>query len=402
MTREKKILFLGGSRQQVPAVNKAQEMGYETVLCDYLKDNPGKEAADRFHLVSTTDKEQVLKVAELEAVDGVVAYASDPAAPTAAYVAEKMGFPTHPLRSVEVLTEKDRFRSFLSEHGFATPQAKGYASMEEAKKELEAFRFPLLIKPVDSSGSKGVSLLKKEDDLSGLAEYALSFSRVGRFILEEYVSMDGYQVAGDGFSVDGKLTFRCFANDHFSTRGGSPFVPISASFPYEKPRRIHDKIHREIQRLLTLLDMKTGAYNFDIRLDKDENIYLMEVGPRNGGNYIPQVIEYATGVDMIACTLKAAVGEKVDDLTMKEPEGFWSYYAVHSHQEGVLQDIWIDPRVKRDYLVESHYTRKIGDKVARFTGANTALGILIMTFPSMETMLDHMDHCEKWIRLDVK
>ena len=108
----RKILLLGGSAQQIVAIKTAQKHGFYTVLCDFLPDNPGQYEADKFYLVSTTDKEAVLKVATAEAVDGVLAYASDPAAPTAAYVAEKMGLPTNPYQAVETLCNKDRFREF--------------------------------------------------------------------------------------------------------------------------------------------------------------------------------------------------------------------------------------------------------------------------------------------------
>jgi carbamoylphosphate synthase large subunit len=120
----KKILLLGGSTQQIPAIEYAKKQGYGTILCDYLPDNPGQHYADRFYCVSTTDKESVLEVAQEENVDGVVDYASDPAAPTAAYVAEKMGLLTNPYKSVELLTNKDKFRVFLAEHNFCTPRAK--------------------------------------------------------------------------------------------------------------------------------------------------------------------------------------------------------------------------------------------------------------------------------------
>ena len=89
----KKILLLGGSAQQVVAIETAKKLGYYTILCDFLDDNPGQFVADKFYLVSTTNKEAVLNVAEREKIDGILAYASDPAAPTAAYVAEKMGLP---------------------------------------------------------------------------------------------------------------------------------------------------------------------------------------------------------------------------------------------------------------------------------------------------------------------
>ena len=114
----KKILLLGGSAQQVVAIETAKRLGYYTVLCDYLEDNPGQYSADKFYLVSTTDKEAVLKVAEDEKIDGVIAYASDPAAPTAAYVAEKMKLNTNRYDSVEILCNKGKFRKFLSENGY--------------------------------------------------------------------------------------------------------------------------------------------------------------------------------------------------------------------------------------------------------------------------------------------
>jgi biotin carboxylase len=379
----------------------ANKQGYYTILCDYLPDNPGQHYADKFYCVSTTDKEAILEVAQKEKVDGVVAYASDPAAPTAAYVAEELGLPTNPYKSVELLTNKDKFRSFLAKHNFNTPTAKGYSSIEQAIKEIEEFRLPVIIKPVDSSGSKGVSKLKDATDLKSQIEYALSFSRVKRIIIEEFVEKFGYQVAGDGFSVNRELVFRCFANDHFNANGLNPFVPISASFPYNMPKRIHDKIHAEIQRLFDLLNMKTGAYNFDIRVDEDENVYLMEIGPRNGGNFIPQVTRYATGIDMIDYTIRAAMGEDCSDIKMVEPKGYWSYYAVHSSKSGVLKEIKIDEDVKANHIVESHLNYKIGDQVPAFTGANGSIGILIMKFDSMEEMLEMMDHSDNWIHVIV-
>lgn len=398
----KRLLLLGGSTQQVPAIEYANKQGYYTILCDYLPDNPGQYHADKFYSVSTTDKEAILEVAQKERVDGIVAYASDPAAPTAAYVAEEMELPTNPYKSVELLTNKDKFRSFLAKHNFNTPKAKGYSSIEQATKEIEEFRLPVIIKPVDSSGSKGVSKLTDSKDIKSQIEYALSFSRVKRIIIEEFVEKFGYQVAGDGFSVNGELVFRCFANDHFNANGLNPFVPISASFPYNMPKRIHDKIHAEIQRLFDLLNIKTGAYNFDIRLDEDENVYLMEIGPRNGGNFIPQVTRYATGVDMIDYTIRAAMGEDCSDIKMVEPKGYWSYYAVHSSKSGVLKEIKIDEDVKANHIVESHLNYKIGNKVPSFTGANGSIGILIMKFDCMEQMLDMMDHSDNWIRVIVE
>lgn len=404
MNRQKKILLLGGSAQQIIAIETAKRLGYETVLCDYLPDNPGQHHADHFYLVSTTDKEAVLEVAKREHIDGVLAYASDPAAPTAAYVAEKLGLPGSPYESVEILCNKDKFRAFLSEHGFCTPKARGYDSVADAQHDLETgvFRFPVIVKPVDSSGSKGVSRIDGTDEAGEKLDYAMSFSRGKRIIVEEFVEKYGYQIAGDGLSIDGKLVFRCFANDHFNPKCVNPFVPIAASFPYNMPSEVQDKVHAAIQRLLTLLDMKTTTYNFDMRIDRDYNVYLMEVAPRDGGNYIPDVIQDATGVNLVECAVKAAMNEPIDVSSFGARHGYWSYYAVHSTEDGILDRIEIDPSVEKANIVENHILKKPGDPIRAFTGANTTLGILLMRFDSMEQMLHMMDHSEEWIRVTVK
>ncbi len=400
----KKILLLGGSAQQVVAIETAKQIGYYTVLCDYLPDNPGQYAADKFYLVSTTDKEAVLSVAESEHIDGVLAYASDPAAPTAAYVAEKMGLPGNPYKSVEILCNKDKYRKFLADNGFCSPVAKGYNKVSSAYRDIVSglYKLPIIVKPVDSSGSKGVYIIRGIDDAEEKLNLSMEFSRGKRIIVEEYVEKYGYQVAGDGLSVDGKLVFKCFANVHFNSKCVNPFVPIAASFPYNMPEWVQNKIHDEIQRLITLLNMETSTYNFDIRIDKEYNVYLMEVAPRDGGNYIPQIIKYATGVDLVECSVKAAMGEEICTDVFGKPSGYYAYYAVHSLKDGILDTVKLVDGIEEKHVLENHLLKKHGDEIKAFTGANTTLGCLLMQFDSMEQMLDMMDNSEKWIALKLE
>lgn len=400
----KKILLLGGSHFQVPSVKTAKALGYYTITCDYCPDNPGHQYADEYHNVSTTDKEAVLALARKLEIDGIVCYASDPAASTAAYVSEKMGFPTSPYKSVEILSNKDKFREFLKQNHFRVPKAKGYAYEEKELMVAEAsqFHFPVMIKPVDSSGSKGVKKVDNVQEIIEAVEDAMKYSRNKRFIVEEYLEKYGYQIAGDGFSVDGKLVFRCFANEHFDASGINPYVPVGESWPYCMPERVHKKIHDEIQRALTLLGMKTQAYNFDIRIDEDENVYLMEIGPRNGGNLIAQVTQYATGVDMVNYTIKAAMGEDCSDLCMVAPNGYWANYMIHSQQNGILEEVWMDETFKKENIVEYDMLFQPGDKIEAFTGSNGTLGTMILKFQSQEEMLEKMDHMEKWVKVITK
>ena len=173
-------------------------------------------------------------------------------------------------------------------------------------------------------------------------------------------------------------------------------------FPYNMPAEVQDKIHATIQRLLTLLNMKTSTYNFDMRIDKNYQVYLMEVAPRDGGNYIPQAIRYATGVDLVECSVKAAMGENIVLPQKIQPHGYWAYYAVHSLKDGILKQVKIDPIVEKEHVVENHLIVKSGDKIHSFVGANSTLGILVMKFKSMDQMLHMIENSDTWIQIEYK
>ena len=211
----KKILFLGGSKQQIPAIQYAKDNGYYSILCDYLSDNPGQFVADKFYCVSTTDMEAILKVAKENSIDGIVAYASDPAALTAAYVGNKLGLPSNPYKSVEILSKKDLFREFLKEHNFNCPLAKSFKSYDEAVKNLDGFKLPIMIKPIDSSGSKGVSRIEYLDSFESAFNLAMDNSREKTVIVEEFIKRSHKEmIGGDAFVVNGIVEFFGLLNSH--------------------------------------------------------------------------------------------------------------------------------------------------------------------------------------------
>ena len=397
----KKILLLGGSSYQISSITKAKELGYYAITCDFLPNNPGHKYANEYYNVSTTDKEAVLALARKQRVDGILCYASDPGAPTAAYVAEKMGLPGNPYESVEILSNKELFRDFLKSNGFFTPKAKAYSCAVDAKKELSEFRLPVIVKPIDSSGSKGITLLREPDKLEDQAIEALKHSRAGRFIVEEYIECDGYQVGGDGFAVNGKLVYCCFNNQHFEEGAPNPYIPVSISYPCAKPEQLQRKIQSEAQRLFDLLKIRSGAFDMEFRVTKDGNVYIVEIGARCGGNLRPQMAKYATGVDIVEYSIKAAMGEDCSDLTMRETIGLWANYKVNSKTGGRLKELWIDEGFKSSNIVESHIYFEPGDEVPQFTGSGGILGIIIAKFGNAGEMFDKLRRMDEYVRVEV-
>lgn len=400
----KKLLILGGSYAQIPIIKAARDMGHYVITCDYLVDNPGHQLAHEYYNVSTTDKEAVLSLAESLKVDGIVCYASDSAAQTVAFVGEHLGLPSHPYQSVKILSNKDLFREFQQMNHFNVPRAKSYHIFEEAKDDFHRFKLPVMVKPVDSSGSRGVSKIDSLTQLEEKVKNALNFSRNNRFLVEEYIERDGYHIGGDGFAVDGKLVFRSFTSEHFpSIRSLNPFVPIGATWPCLIPEHIQEKIHNEIQRVLDLLNMSTGAFNFDIQVDQKENVYLIEISARNGGGgaLYPEVIKAITGVDLLQYTIQAALGEDCSNLTMTEPQGYWVLWSIVSQKSGVLKTIEIDEEIIQ-FIVAYDLEVELGESISALTGANDTIGSILLEFSSMDEMLEKMEKMNDWVKIIVE
>ncbi|NCC31387.1 MAG: carbamoyl-phosphate-synthetase [Chloroflexia bacterium] len=389
----RKILFLGAAPAQIPPLKYAREQGYHVITADYLPDNPGHRFASESHNVSTTDKDAILKLSRNLKIDGIVAYASDPAAPTAAYVSEHMGLPGNPYKSVLTLARKDLFRAFLKENGFNVPLSESFYEPKKGQQWLKEIGLPAFVKPVDSSGSKGVTELKELESYPEAFTHALKYSREKKVVIESKIIKQGHQVAGDGFVVDGKLAFHCWANENFDPLCNG-LVPIGQTFPTTHKQELLAKAHSETQRLLDLLDMRLGALNFDFVFSEEGELYFLELGPRNGGCRIPEVINYATGVDLIKYTVDAALGLDCTSLTMHPPIGYWASYMVHAVKSGTYTGLEVSERAKR-WIVEQDIYVKPGQAVNVFSGSNDTLGEMILKFSSNLEMQDFFDETNR-------
>ena len=393
----KKILFLGAAPTQIPPLRYAREQGHHVITCDYLPDNPGHKLAHESYNVSTTDKDAVLELAQRLQIDAIVAYASDPAAPTAAYVAEQMGLPGNPYQSVLTLARKDLFRAFLKDNGFNVPRSQSFYDREEARTWLKEIGVPAFIKPVDSSGSKGVTKLTDATKFDEAFNHALTYSREKMVVVEEAIDRVGYQVDSDIFFYEGEPVFWIWGDQH-QDKHCHQFAPIGISFPSSLNESTQKRAIEQVADTLKKLKLKQGAFNIEFIVDKNNEIWIIEIGPRNGGNLIPEVIRYATGVDLIKYTVDAALGVPCTELEMKPAEGYWASYMIHSLETGTFKELWLSDRIKQK-IVEQDTQVKAGDKVEKYLGSNHTLGTMILKFDSMAEMLKMVDNMEHDIRV---
>lgn len=396
----KKILLLGGSAQQVVAIDTAKRLGYYTILCDFLPDNPGQYSADKFYLTSTTDKEAILKVAEGEHIDGILAYASDPAAPTAAYVAEKLGLPGNPYESVEILCNKDKFRTFLQANGFHAPRSGGYAVKEEVHADIGRYMLPVILKPVDSSGSKGATVIHSLEQLDKAIDFAFSFSRSHRIIVEEYIEKKHpYLIGGDIFVVDGKIVLWGLMNCHRDQKV-NPLVPVGKSYPLQLEQCDIDHVKETLADMVSKLHIRDGAMNVELVVDKQGRVWPIDIGPRSGGNMIPDLLGDMFGVDIAEVSIRAAMGESFE-MHPRSPEGCYATHNLHTSKNGIYQDIVFAPEIEQ-YIYRKCLYKKEGDQVEFFDNAAKCLGIIFFKFPTREIKEDYLNRINEFVTVRLK
>lgn len=399
---KKKLMILGGSRYIIPVIKTAQVMGMHVITCDYLPDNIGHKYSDEYHNVSITDKEKVLELAKRLTIDGIVSFATDPGVVTAAYVAEKLGLPGCPYKSVEILQNKDKFRHFLSENKFNVPLAHGYSSKEDAKLGIKQFSFPVIVKPVDSAGSKGVSRVDNYEALDAALSEAFDHSLSGRVIIEEFLEKVGCSSDTDCFSVDNKLVFASFDCQYFDENSLNPYTPAGYSWPSDMPASAQSELRSELQRLIKLLQLGTSIYNVETRFCTDGKAYIMEVSPRGGGNRLAEMLKIACGQDLIEANIRGALGMPIQELHDPVYKGAWAEYIIHSNKQGIFEKLIIDEEFAQKHVIECDIWVESGMQIGDFSGANAAIGTLVLSFKGIDEARSALQDIKRYVKVVVE
>lgn len=395
-------MLLGGLRYLLPVIESAHKLGLHVITCDYLPDNIAHKYSDEYHNVSIIDKEAVLHLARKLEIDGIMSFAVDPGVVTAAYVQEQMGLPAFgPYESVCILQDKARFRDFLRKHHFNCPWSYGFDSVEAALAAAEQFTYPAIVKPTDAAGSKGVSRVDHYDQLLAALNHAMRFSMGGHIIVEEFLEKTGCSSDTDCFLVDGKLAFVSFSAQRFDLSAENPYTPAGYSWPSTMGCEIEAYLSAELQRLMTLLNMRTSIFNVESRLAANGKAYIMEVTPRGGGNRLAEMLQMATGAPLIENAVRACVGMPLKEIPPCDYKGNWGEIILHAFQDGLFDSLYIQPEYEK-YVVEIDLWVKKGDYVNAFRGANDAVGTLILNFETSPQVEDVIANVSSIIKVLTK
>ncbi len=405
MSAQKKLMLLGGIRYLLPVIETAHKLGVYVITADYLPNNIAHKYSDEYVNVSIIDREAVLKVAQEKQIDGILSFACDPGVTTAAYVAEQMGLPFQcSYASTQTLQDKGLFRAFLTEHGFNCPHARRYTDIEAPQKDIDFFTWPVIVKPVDSAGSKGVTKVEKPEDLHDAIVEAVGKSHTAGFIIEDFIEFESCHSSTDMFTVEGKLCAVSYSDQLFDKEADNPYTPAFIIWPTTMKQEHQDYLTCEIQRLMDLLQVKTGIYNIETCVGKGGIPYIMEVSPRGGGCKIAELQEMAFGVNLIENEVRKALSMPLTTIKESAIDGHWCEMVVHARpgQQGVFERIDIREDVQRDHLRVVDMSAQKGDMVYPFTGANCSLGDMFLQFETRQALDNAISDVTDWLSVVVK
>lgn len=392
----KKILILGGANYQLPVIREALKRGHHVVVCTNNRLDPGIEPADEYFDVSIADHEAVIELARAIRADFVVGYVSETAMHAASVVSKALGLHGGVTEHVlQTCARKDLFRNFQASKAFPHPKYIVASETDCNTVETDQLTCPLIVKPVDSCGSRGVSRIDAQEKLPAALQYALHHSSKKIVIIEEVVTVHNRQFTGDGFMLDGRLKFFS-VGEHIFDNEISEVTACGSRWPAEISPDLNYKIWHMIEEQLSAIGYADGPFNVDLRTNGGCEVIIIEIAPRNGANYFPQLIQYCTGVDLVA-----AIYDRMESKTpefIRTKSNVAASLILHSTQDGVLEKISIAPELEQ-WILQKEIYRQPGDTVRKFQHLGDSIGILNLGFESVTELNYVVENRERLINV---
>lgn len=367
----KKVLIIGASILQLPAIRKAKDLGYYVGVVDYNPKAIGISVADEFFNVSTIDVEGVTKVAQVFRPDGIMTLATDMPMRAVAKACEVCGLTGISFDTAIKATDKGEMIKAFEAAGVEHPWYYIVSSHSELAKVIDKINYPCIMKPTDSSGSRGVVLCHNREELENEYEYSLHESHVGAVIIEEY--LQGPEFSIEVMVIGGKPHVLQITDK--LTTGAPHFVEMGHSQPTRQNDENQNKIRDLARRAVEAVGIDVGPAHVEMILTND-GPKMVELGARMGGDCITtHLVPLSTGIDMVGCTIKLACGEEIDIAPKISMGSAIRYFQT---KQGVIKSINGIEEAKRIRGVkEITLVKNIGDMVGSIGSSVDRVGFVI-------------------------
>lgn len=390
----KKLLITGGSHSELPLILSAQQMGWYVVSTGNDEGAVGHKAADKYVKGDFSDKEWVLALAKQEGVSAIVSGANDFAYISTAYACEKLGLPGHDTyENARVIHIKNKFREMTESLGIKCPKIRRCKEIAEVKAAINDIGFPLLVKPVDLTGGKGVRTCNNDEEVIAAFEEALSITRENYVILEKYVTGSCHGITT--LIKNHKVVFYMIDNEQY---GINKYLVLGACSPSDIPQFAEFTLLNDINKIAESCNLVDGLFHMQFILDEDNYPVIIDPCRRTPGDLYILLAKYVTGIDYPAEIVKAECGEILQDYYNKE-HNFIARECIMGTECGKIRDVHIEKELQK-YIIYKHmhdYKGVVVDDPLKFKA-----GILIMKFGSYNEMKYILSRYNKlvWIEFE--
>lgn len=302
----KKLAIIGANEFQADLIIKAKLLGYETHVFSWGGGEVGEQLADYFYEISITEKEEILAKCQEIGVDGVCSIASDLANVTVHWVARKLGLIAHNEECIENTTNKFAMRNVLAANNQPIPFFTLVESYSEVK--AEEMTFPVIVKPIDRSGSRGIRKVHSELELKNAIQHSQSVSFTNKVLIEEFV--DGREFSIESISENGK--HKVLQITEKFTTGSPKYIETAHLAPARLTMEQKLRIEKIISNALSTLDIRFGPSHSEVKLKSNGEVIIIEIGSRMGGDFIGSfLVKSNTNIDFLTLTIKQSLGESI-------------------------------------------------------------------------------------------
>jgi len=387
----KRLLLVGGGYADIPLILAARRLGYHVTTSGNRPDELGHRYGDEYQPADFSDPEAIHRLAERLEVSAICACCNDFAALSAAYAAEQLGLPGHDSFDVaQVIHHKDRYRQFALDHAIATPKAMGFTSKRHALTGIGSLPLPVIVKPVDLTGGKGMSIVKEGRESEVAIDKAFASSKTSRIVVEEFVV--GSRHGFSAFLVDGRVVFFFSDNEHYFL---NPFLVSAASVPSIASPVVERALCADAEKIASLLSLQDGIFHVQYILRDDEPI-IIEICRRAPGDLYVELVRHATGVDYPAWIVRASAGLDCSALGQAPPKSYYTRHCVMSAAPGRVKDVVFDASIEHNIIDRFMFWQR-GDVVADILTAK--FGIVFLEFTSQDEMWDKTERMQQLIRV---
>lgn len=303
-----RIVIIGANDFQNPLILKAKEMGFETHVFAWQDGSIGERTADYFYPISIVEKEVILEECKRIHPKAVVTIASDLAGITVNYIARKLGLPCNSERNILISTNKFEMRKAFVEAGISTPEFL-VVNRDTDLEQVKNMQLPVIVKPTDRSGSRGITKLESWEQLVEAIDVAIDNSFEKKALVEEY--LDGDEYSCECVSQNGQHHFLTITKKF--TTGHPHFIETGHIEPADLCEDTIEKVKMQIFKALDALDITVGASHSEFKIDKNGNAKIIEIGSRMGGDCIgSDLVKLSTGYDFVKMTIQAALGDNLE------------------------------------------------------------------------------------------